>query len=155
MSGDQTPLLAGVIPVFEIFMTGWEKLKGKRPHLAPFIQPGLDSTKKYYSRMDQSRAYVVGMCTSINQNQVFSLTDNFSVVNPSIRMSWIMNNWEEAWQKKAVDMIRELVSIVFDFVKYFIANTRLRWRNTGNVTCPPPPQSQSNGMSHIWASSRC
>jgi hypothetical protein len=65
MSGDQTPLLAGVIPIFEIFITGWEKLKMKRPHLAPFIQPGLDSAGEYYSKTDKSKAYVVGMCTSI------------------------------------------------------------------------------------------
>jgi hypothetical protein len=65
MSGDQTPLLAGVIPIFEIFITGWEKLKMKRPLLAPFIQPGLDSAGKYYSRIDLSKAYIVAMCTSI------------------------------------------------------------------------------------------
>lgn len=65
MSGDQTPLLAGVIPIFEIFITGWEKLKTKRPHLAPFIEPGLASAGKYYSRTDLSKAYMVGMCTSI------------------------------------------------------------------------------------------
>jgi hypothetical protein len=63
MSGDKTPLLAGVIPVFEIFMTGWERLKEKRGHLARFIQPGLDMAHKYYSRTDLSKAYVVAMCT--------------------------------------------------------------------------------------------
>jgi hypothetical protein len=63
MSGDKTPLLAGVIPVFEIFMSGWERLKEKREHLARFIQPGLDMANKYYSRTDLSKAYVVAMCT--------------------------------------------------------------------------------------------
>lgn len=62
MSGDQTPLLAGVIPVFEIFISGWERLMKKRPHLAPFIQPGLDAACKYYSRTDLSKAYIIGMC---------------------------------------------------------------------------------------------
>jgi len=71
MSGDETPLLAGVIPIFEIFITGWEKLKKKRPYLAPFIQPGLDSASKYYSRTDLSKAYIVGMCTSIIQFECF------------------------------------------------------------------------------------
>ena len=65
MSGGETPLLAGVIPIFEIFITGWEKLKKKRPHLTPFIQPGLDSVGKYYSRTDLTKAYIVGMCKSI------------------------------------------------------------------------------------------
>lgn len=65
MSGDSTPLLAGVIPIFEIFMTGWEKLAKKRPRLERFIKPGLDKAQKYYSRTDLSKAYIVGMCMSI------------------------------------------------------------------------------------------
>jgi hypothetical protein len=70
MSGDETPLLAGVIPTFEIFITGLEKLKNKRPHLAPFIQPGLDSASKYYSRTDLTKAYIVGMCKSMISSRV-------------------------------------------------------------------------------------
>jgi hypothetical protein len=66
LSGENTPLLAGVIPIFEIFLTAWETLKEKRPKLAQFITPGLDSAYKYYSRTDLSRAYVIGMCASIN-----------------------------------------------------------------------------------------
>jgi hypothetical protein len=79
MSGDETPLLAGVIPVFEIFISGWEKLKKKRKHLAPFIQPGLDSACKYYSRTDLSKAYIIGMCAFI-MSLFFNLppTNNFS-----------------------------------------------------------------------------
>lgn len=63
LSGEQTPLLAGVIPVFEVFLTGWEKLAQKKKHLAPFIQCGLDRAREYYSRLDKSNAYVVAMCT--------------------------------------------------------------------------------------------
>lgn len=70
MSGDQTPLLAGVIPTFEIFITGLEKLKKIKPHLAPFIQPGLNSASEYYSRTDRSKAYIVGMCTSMISSSV-------------------------------------------------------------------------------------
>lgn len=113
MSGEKTPLLAGVIPVFEIFITGWEKLKVKRPHLAPFIQPGLDSAEKYYSKTDLTKAYIIGMCTSFIQFSSFSLTDNFSVVNPSIRMTWIMNNWEKEWSEHAVETVKGLVSNCF------------------------------------------
>jgi hypothetical protein len=63
MSGDKTPLLAGVIPVFEIFISGWERLKQKRPYLGLFIEPGLAMAGKYYSRTDLSKAYVIAMCT--------------------------------------------------------------------------------------------
>jgi hypothetical protein len=66
LSGENTPLLAGVVPIFEIFITGWETLVKKRPHLARFIKPGLESAFKYYSRIDFSKAYIIGMCTSIN-----------------------------------------------------------------------------------------
>jgi hypothetical protein len=43
---------------------------------------------------------------------VFPLIENFSVVNPSIRMTWIMNNWEKEWSDKAVGIIQGLVNIV-------------------------------------------
>ena len=62
LSGEETPLLAGVIPVFEIFITGWEKLWDKQKHLARFIQPGLNRMYKYYLKMDNTKAYVVAMC---------------------------------------------------------------------------------------------
>ena len=68
LSGEQTPLLAGVIPVFEVFLTGWEKLAQKKKNLAPFIQCGLDSAKEYYSRMDKSNAYVVAMGKCFSSN---------------------------------------------------------------------------------------
>lgn len=38
-------------------------------------------------------------------------TDNISVINPSIRMTWIMNNWEKKWVDNSVNIIKELVSI--------------------------------------------
>jgi hypothetical protein len=38
-------------------------------------------------------------------------------------MLWIMNNWEKSCCKKAANTIKELVSIFFDFVRYFIADT--------------------------------
>jgi hypothetical protein len=63
LSGEETPLLAGVIPVFEAFITGWEELMKNHVHLAPFIRPGLDRLNKYYSKTDNTKAYVIGMCT--------------------------------------------------------------------------------------------
>jgi hypothetical protein len=105
------PLLAWIIPVFEIFISGWEKLKDKRVHLAPFIQPGLDLASDYYSRTDLSKAYIIAMCTSLNLFSSLPRTDNISVINPSIRMTWVMNNWEKEWVDNSVNMIKELVSL--------------------------------------------
>jgi hypothetical protein len=61
MSGESSPLLSGAIPAFEMFMTHWEKLKEEKPHLAQFIDKGLDSAYKYYKRMDRTDAYIVAM----------------------------------------------------------------------------------------------
>ena len=62
MSGENTPVLAGAIPAFELFMTGWEKASEDHPHLTELIQPGLDWASMYYGRMDRTRAYIIAMC---------------------------------------------------------------------------------------------
>ena len=63
LTSQRTPILAGVLPSFEMLMTSWEKLANDMPNLKQFIQPGLDSTYKYYRRMDETKAYVIAMCT--------------------------------------------------------------------------------------------
>jgi hypothetical protein len=35
-----------------------------------------------------------------------------------------MNNWEKEWSDNAVNIIQELVRVIFDFVVYFIIDTR-------------------------------
>ena len=62
MSGEGMPILSGFILAFEMFITRWEKLCEEHPHLAPFIQPGLDWAYKYYNHMDRTTAYIVAMC---------------------------------------------------------------------------------------------
>jgi hypothetical protein len=61
MSRESMPILSGVIPSFEGFMTKWEML-AEHPRLKALIKPGLDLAYKYYSRMDNTKAYVVSMC---------------------------------------------------------------------------------------------
>jgi hypothetical protein len=62
MSKEKTPVLAGVIPTFERFMTAWEKLSEKNPHLAVAINKGLMFANKYYKKMDETKAYILAMC---------------------------------------------------------------------------------------------
>jgi hypothetical protein len=62
LSKEETPVLAGVIPAFEIFLSQWEKLAVKKPRLKPWIEVGLLWVTKYYKRLDLSDAYVVAMC---------------------------------------------------------------------------------------------
>ena len=65
LSKDKTPVLAGVIPVFEIFMTKRETLAAKRVWLKPFIDEELKWAKKYYVCLDNTTAYIVAMCKCI------------------------------------------------------------------------------------------
>lgn len=90
------------------------------PHLQKYIQPGLDSAYEYYSRMDDTKAYVVSMCMFpfelltllllINDLIIINL-----VVNPNVRLTWMQENWgsEDPHYKKAIKTIKKLVSIFF------------------------------------------
>jgi hypothetical protein len=64
LSKEETPVLAGTVPVFEIFLTKLETLAKAKPRLKDCIEEGLRFAKKYYQRMDDTGAYVVSMCTS-------------------------------------------------------------------------------------------
>jgi hypothetical protein len=50
LAKDKTPILAGVIPVFETFMAKWDILAEKRPWLKPFINEGIYWAEKYISK---------------------------------------------------------------------------------------------------------
>lgn len=56
------PVLAGVIPTFERFMSAWEVLSVKNPHLKDAIKVGLSFANKYYKKMDDTIAYILAMC---------------------------------------------------------------------------------------------
>ena len=43
-------------------MTIWENTAKKFPRCQPFIDIGLEWAKRYYNRMDDTRAYVIAMC---------------------------------------------------------------------------------------------
>ena len=62
LSKEKTPVLAGVIPMIEIFMMKWETLAEKRLWLKPFIDKGLKQAEKYNICLDNTMAYVVTMC---------------------------------------------------------------------------------------------
>jgi hypothetical protein len=61
MSREETPVLSGSLPAFEMFMSSWEMLADKHERLKPLIDIGLVWAKKYYCRMDNTRAYVIAM----------------------------------------------------------------------------------------------
>ena len=55
-------------------MTKWENICRDMPHLAQFIDKGLESAYKYYKRMDRTRAYIIAMCSSLTPES--ETTDN-------------------------------------------------------------------------------
>jgi hypothetical protein len=75
MSAESMPVLSGAVPSFEIFMTRWEKLRNKYPQLKPWVDIGLKWAEKYYTRMDDTDAYVVAMCESL-LSSLFNLNVN-------------------------------------------------------------------------------
>jgi hypothetical protein len=113
LSGDKTPVLAGVIPAFEIFLSKWEKLAVAKPRLKPWIDEGLKWTTKYYRRLDSSDAYVIAMCKFYFISEFTLLKYSYLVINPSIRFSWMEKNWDDVFKKDATKTIKTLVSISF------------------------------------------
>jgi hypothetical protein len=65
MSAEATPVLAGSIRSFKLFMTQWEALAVKCPCLKRFVDISLVWAQKYYSRMDGTKAYIIAMRTSL------------------------------------------------------------------------------------------
>lgn len=104
---EQTPVLAGVIPAFEIFLTKWEKLAVSKP----WIDEGLKWVTKYYCRLDSSDAYVIVMCKFHFTLKEYTLNNSWLVINPSIHFSWIEKNWEDEYKKVGMATIKTLVSI--------------------------------------------
>lgn len=107
-------MLAGSLPAFEMFMTTWELLGDNHPRLKPFIDIGLEWARKYYCRMDLTRAYIVAMGMFCFQS-LLSFTDcNWElVINPCVRMSWIRKHWESEYILKAEDIVKDLVRYLY------------------------------------------
>ena len=83
LSKEKTPVLAGVIPVFEVFLTKLEKLAVAKFHLKPWIDEGLKWAIKYYCRFDLTNAHVIAMCKSSFTSKS-TLKYYLLVINPSI-----------------------------------------------------------------------
>jgi hypothetical protein len=61
MSSQSNPVLAGTIPAFKMFMTSWERLSENHRQLKHWTDVGLEWASTYYSRMDNTWAYVIAM----------------------------------------------------------------------------------------------
>jgi hypothetical protein len=66
MCAEKLPTLSASLPNFEMFMTAWETLGSKHPALKRYTDIGLKWAMKYYRRMDNTKAYVIAMCSLIS-----------------------------------------------------------------------------------------
>ena len=74
MSGEHTPLLGSVVPIFEMLIAQWEALSKLVPRCTPFLEAGLECARSYYKRMGNSCAYIIAMRKSV----IWFVTDQFS-----------------------------------------------------------------------------
>ena len=67
MAREKTPTLSSAIKFIESWMTAWEShqelVLSTRVAVHEWIEEGLTWAKKYYRRMDNSKAYAIAMCT--------------------------------------------------------------------------------------------
>ena len=66
MARENIPVLCGGIIAFEVFMTAWEEQQAgyalESHPASDWIEEGLFWARKYYNRMNNSKAYIVTMC---------------------------------------------------------------------------------------------
>jgi hypothetical protein len=65
MSAESTPVLAGAIPSFELFMSAWQAVLAdidlQQENVGKFIWPGLAIATKY-NKMGDTDMYIITMC---------------------------------------------------------------------------------------------
>ena len=121
MSKEKMPVLVGAIPAFEMMMTRLERLATRQRHLASPIKVGLKFAYKYYSKMDDTDAYVMGMCESRYYclASCDSKTDKYLVVHPGICLMWVMKYWNEKYKGEARTTILNVVCDYLEFFSFF------------------------------------
>jgi len=64
LANERMPTLGNVIPHWECFMTALEEYGTHLPCLKPILNEGLAWATTYYSRMNNTKAYIIAMCKS-------------------------------------------------------------------------------------------
>ncbi|KAJ7114473.1 hypothetical protein C8R44DRAFT_740612 [Mycena epipterygia] len=95
MLAENTPVLAGALPAFELFVDSWKTMVKDvdliKENVVQFIKPGLTIAKKYHNRFSDTDAYIIAMY--------------LLVINPSIRFAWI----EKIWGSEDIKVAREII----------------------------------------------
>jgi len=64
LANERTPTLRNSIPHWECFMTALKEYGTHLPCLKPILDKDLAWATTYYSRMDNTKAYIIAMCKS-------------------------------------------------------------------------------------------
>jgi hypothetical protein len=68
-----TPVLAGAIPSFELFMSAWQAMLGdidlQEENVGKFIEPGLAIATKYYNKMGDTDTYIIAKYSALTTSQ--------------------------------------------------------------------------------------
>jgi len=70
LANERMPTFWNVIPHWECFMTALEEYETHLPHLKLILDKGLAWEMTYYSRMDNIKAYIIGMCKSLVKSEI-------------------------------------------------------------------------------------
>ncbi|TFY55049.1 hypothetical protein EVJ58_g8494 [Rhodofomes roseus] len=110
LSGSSMPLLAEVVPLFELFMQDWEQQARMKPQYRRAIKGGLKLAAKHYKKMDDTDAYVLAM-----------------FVHPLYRLEHIREHWDKDYIQDSEELIKSTMRKYK--VKYF----------PDDVEAPAPP----------------
>lgn len=103
LSFDKTPTLAYAFPLYHGLIKQWKKLRAAMPALSYSIGAGVTKIEEYLDKAKSSPAYVLAMA-----------------LNPSIRYSWIEQNWSLDDAKKAKELVKKHVSYCVRSIDVFI-----------------------------------
>ncbi|KAJ7442063.1 hypothetical protein B0H11DRAFT_1932569 [Mycena galericulata] len=142
MSSENTPILAGTIPAFELFMSSWKAMLDdpvlEKESIARIIKPGLNLAEKYYDKFGDTDAYIISM-----------------FINPSIRFEWIRKNWsyeDQEHARKAAIKYRN-VQQALDFSTPTASTSREEWGVEDEMNSyiqSPIPSPQTTDMIGYW-----
>jgi len=74
LANKRTPTLGNVIPHWECFVTALKEYRTHLPCLKLILDEGLAWATTYYSRMDNTKAYIIAMCKSLAYTSFTILT---------------------------------------------------------------------------------
>ncbi len=61
LSYERAPSLSIALPAYELLLMGWRELREEMPHMAPFIDTGIEKIEEYVNLSRHSRIHALAM----------------------------------------------------------------------------------------------